>query len=183
MVHCSGATEVSVRAPSAALASLPGCTVSIEAAEPLQSRLRELTSQLGCRSTTLPPSAPLRYQASGAYASQYAVALLAEAAKLWASFGVSEEDAIKALLPLLRGTAAAIGKAGLVQGMPGPLSRGDVDTVHRHLDSLDAFDPAVAALYRQFALRTVTLADKKGVLTTEQQTRLQAWHGEGNKQR
>ncbi|MEI6304360.1 MAG: DUF2520 domain-containing protein [Betaproteobacteria bacterium] len=201
-VHCSGATEVAVLAPAAAqgaltggfhpmqtfadpeaaLASLSGCTVSIEADEPLHSRLKHLAALLGCRSITLPPGARVRYHASGAYASQYVVALLAEAAKLWASFGVGEEDAIRALLPLLRGTAASVEKAGLVQGMPGPLSRGDLDTVRRHLDSLDVFDPQLAALYRQLALRTISLADKKGALTAEQQSRLQAWFGEGSKQ-
>lgn len=199
VVHCSGATEVSVLAPAAArgaltggfhpmqtfadpaaaLATLPDCTVSIEAAEPLHSRLKDLATLLGCRAITLPAGARVRYHASGAYASQYVVALLAEATKLWASFGVSEKDAIKALLPLLRGTAAAVEKAGLVQGMPGPVSRGDIDTVRRHLDSLDALDPQVAALYRQLALRTVTIAEEKGALTAEKLAQLHAWLGSG----
>jgi predicted short-subunit dehydrogenase-like oxidoreductase (DUF2520 family) len=195
VVHCSGATEVAALAPAAAqgaqtggfhpmqtfadpeaaLASLPGCTVSIEATEPLLARLQALAALLGCRAITLPPGARVRYHASGAYASQYVVALLAEAAKLWASFGVKEEDAIKALLPLLRGTAASVERAGLVQGMPGPVSRGDLGTVRRHLDSLDAFDAQAAVLYRQLALRTVWLAEAKGVLTKEQLAQLQQW--------
>ena len=194
-VHCSGATEVSVLAsaaaqgaltggfhpmqtftdPDAALASLPGCTISIEAPEPLRARLQTLALLLGCRSITLPAGVRARYHASGAYASQYVVALLAEAVKLWASFGVSEEDAIRALLPLLRGTAASVERVGLVQGMPGPLSRGDLDTVRRHLDALAAFDPQMAALYRQLALRTVALAEAKDVLTVEQRAQLQTW--------
>jgi predicted short-subunit dehydrogenase-like oxidoreductase (DUF2520 family) len=197
VVHCSGATEVSVLAPAAAqgaqiggfhpmqtfadaeaaLASLPGCTVSLEAAQPLLARLQNLAALLGCRSITLPEGVRVRYHASGAYASQYVVALLAEAAKLWASFGIGEEDAIRALLPLLRGTAASVERAGLVQGMPGPVSRGDLGTVRRHLDSLDAFDPQAAALYRQLALRTVWLAQTKGVLNEEQLAQLREWLG------
>lgn len=194
-VHCSGATEVAALAPAAAmgaltggfhpmqtfadpeaaLASLPGCSVSIEAADPLHTRLKALASALGCRSITLPPGARVLYHASGAYASQYAVALLAEAAKLWATFGVGEADAIAALLPLLRGTAASVEKAGLANGMPGPVSRGDLDTVRRHLDALDAFDPQVASLYRQLALRTVPLAKVRGVLSAGQETQLSGW--------
>ncbi len=195
VVHCSGATEVAALAtaatqgaqtggfhplqtfadPEAALASLPGCTVSIEAAQPLLATLQALAALLGCRAITLPPGARVRYHASGAYASQYVVALLAEAAKLWASFGVAEADAIRALLPLLRGTAASVEKAGLVQGMPGPVSRGDLVTVKRHLDTLDAFDAGAAGLYRQLALRTVWLAEARGVLNEEQLAQLQQW--------
>lgn len=195
VVHCSGATEVSALAPAAAqgaltggfhpmqtfadpeaaLASLPGCTIAIEAAQALAAQLTSLAAALGCRTITLPAGARVLYHASGAYASQYAVALLAEAAKLWASFGVSEENAIAALLPLLRGTAAAVEKAGLVKGMPGPVSRGDIDTVRRHLIALDAFEPQVASLYRQLALRTVPLAQARGALSTEQETQLRAW--------
>ncbi len=197
-VHCSGATEVAALAPAAAmgamtggfhpmqtfadpeaaLASLPGCTVTIEADEPLHSHLKALAAALDCRSITLPAGARVLYHASGAYASQYAVALLAEAAKLWASFGVGEADAIAALLPLLRGTAASVEKAGLAYGMPGPVSRGDLDTVRRHLDALDAFDAQAALLYRQLALRTVTLAKTRGVLSEEQETRLNRWLGQ-----
>jgi predicted short-subunit dehydrogenase-like oxidoreductase (DUF2520 family) len=196
-VHCSGATEIATLAPAAAqgaltggfhpmqtfadpqaaLASLPGCTISIEAPEPLHTCLETLASRLECRSITLPAGARVLYHASGAYASQYVVALLAEAVKIWASFGVGEEDAIKALLPLLRGTAAAVGQAGLVQGMPGPVSRGDTDTVRRHLEALAVFDPAAASLYRTLALRTVPLADARGALSETQHRTLLALLG------
>jgi predicted short-subunit dehydrogenase-like oxidoreductase (DUF2520 family) len=57
------------------------------------------------------------------------------------------------------------------------VSRGDLGTVRRHLDSLDAFDPQAAALYRQLALRTVWLAQTKGVLNEEQLAQLREWLG------
>jgi predicted short-subunit dehydrogenase-like oxidoreductase (DUF2520 family) len=186
-VHCSGATEVSALAaaaaqgaqtggfhpmqtftdPEAALASLPGCTVAIEAGEPLHAQLKDLAALLGCRAMHLPPGARVRYHAAGAYASQYLVALLAEAAEIWKSFGASEQDAIAALLPLARGTLASVERAGLAQGMPGPVSRGDLGTVRRHLEALRALDPDIAALYCELALRTLPLAQARGTLSAE----------------
>jgi predicted short-subunit dehydrogenase-like oxidoreductase (DUF2520 family) len=74
-VHCSGATEVAALAaaaregasiggfhpmqtfgdPEVAVASLPGCTVTIEAAEPLNGILVALAQHLECRVNRLPP--------------------------------------------------------------------------------------------------------------------------------
>ena len=84
--------------------------------------------------------------------------LLAEGARIWGSWGGSEQDALRALLPLLRGTISAIESAGLENGMPGPVSRGDVETVARHVEALTAMDPEVVALYRALCRRTVPIA-------------------------
>jgi predicted short-subunit dehydrogenase-like oxidoreductase (DUF2520 family) len=149
VVHCSGATEVTALAPAAAsgafiggfhpmqafadpdaaLASLPGCTISIEAQDSrLAATLEMLAARMQCRSIRLPPGCRVRYHASGGYASQFVNVLLREATDIWKTFGVAEEDAVRALLPLLKGTIAAIENAGVAGGMPGPVSRGDAGT-------------------------------------------------------
>jgi carbonic anhydrase/acetyltransferase-like protein (isoleucine patch superfamily) len=117
VVHCSGATEVSVLAPAeqagartggfhpmqaftdpqAALASLPGCTIAIEARDAtLAEGLDALAVSLGCRAMRLPPGCRARYHASGGYASQFVNVLMREATDIWKSFGVSEADAVRA---------------------------------------------------------------------------------------
>jgi len=189
VVHCSGATEVAALAPAAAagaltggfhpmqafadpdaaLASLPGCTISIEAGDAgLAAALDAMAARIGCRSIRLPPGCRARYHASGGYASQFVNALLREATDIWKSFGIAEEDAVRALLPLLKGTLASIEQAGVAGGMPGPVSRGDAGTIRRHVEDLRALGGETLDLYCQLAGRTVALAVEKGSLSAEQ---------------
>ncbi len=182
VVHCSGATEISALDkaardgaqtggfhpmqtfgdPQAAARSLPGCVITIEAQDELQQLLSTLAGQLGCTVNALPPGMRGRYHAAGAYGSQFANVLLAEAVRIWQSWGASEEDALRALLPLLKGTIVSIESIGLAKGMPGPVSRGDTSTVAGHVKALSGVDAEVASLYRELCRRSVPLAQRAG---------------------
>lgn len=178
VVHCSGATEVSALAsaaqagamtggfhplqtfadPDAALRTLPGCMITIEAPAPFEDQLAALATRLGCRVNRLPPGARPLYHAAAGYASQFINALLGDAVRMWQSWGATEADALHALLPLVRGTLASIANSGLPAGMPGPVSRGDVASVTGHVAAVQAFDPKAMPLYTELCLRTVELA-------------------------
>lgn len=178
VVHCSGATEIAAldaaaRAgaitggfhplqtfgdPLAAAASLPGCTITIEAPQPLDAELVALATALGCPVNRLPPGARGLYHGAAGYASQFVNVLLHEAAQMWKSWGASEEQAVRALLPLVQGTLASIAHAGVAAGMPGPVSRGDVDSIRKHVGAIGALDPVALGLYRELCGRTVGIA-------------------------
>ncbi len=130
VVHCSGATEVDAlyhareqgaaigglhpmqtfgADPEAAACSLAGCTVTIEAEDAaLEWRLVVLAERLGCAVNRLPPGMRARYHAAAGYASQFVNALLADAARVWATWGASEAHTVHALLPLARGGIDAV---------------------------------------------------------------------------
>ena len=191
VVHCSGATAVAVLQPAAdagaliggfhpmqsfgadpgaAVASLPGCTVAIEAAAPLDTLLQDLARRLGCAGISLPPQARVRYHASGGYASQHVHALLADAVRLWQSWGATEQQALDALLPLLRGTLESLARSGVAAGMPGPVSRGDAGTVRLHRQALESVDPEMRELYDRLCRRGVLLARRAGRLDAQTAT-------------
>lgn len=183
-VHCSGATSLealrsAARAgawtggfhpmqafgdPQAALETLPGCTVAVEATSPLEAWLNALALRIGCIPLTLPPGARARYHAAGGYASQFIHVLLAEAVRIWQSWGATEDEAMAALLPLLRGTVQSLERRGLAPGMPGPVSRGDTDTIRAHRWALHGIDADTGDLYDQLAWRSVALARQAGKL-------------------
>lgn len=186
VVHCSGATPVSVLEPAsqagaviggfhpmqsfgadvqAACDSLPGCTVAIEAADDILAQwLDLLAARLGCVPLRLPEGARARYHAAGGYASQHVYVLLGEAVRLWQSWGASEREALDALLPLLRGTVESLKHSGLAAGMPGPVSRGDSGTIRRHRQALEAVDPEMRDLYDRLCTRGVALIRQSGRL-------------------
>lgn len=182
VVHCSGATEVSALAkaasdgaliggfhpmqtfgdPEAARRSLPGCTITIEAQLPLYDVLHQIATRLECRVNLLPPGMRGRYHAAAGYASQFINVILREASLIWQSWGATEDDAVAALLPLVAGTLASIEGAGLARGMPGPVSRGDVVSIEKHLDSLSALPAPLQQLYREMCVRSIALGIEAG---------------------
>lgn len=187
VVHCSGATEVEALAPAAergayigglhplqtiadpevAMHSLRGATITIEAEEPLRSVLSAMASQLGGRLLSLPPGSRGLYHASGHYVGPFVLALLCEALSIWQQFGVSQEDALASLMPLLRGSVDSFEHAGLVGAMAGPIARGDIDTVRKHLTEITRFSPAMAHLYAHLAILTLPLALERGSLAPD----------------
>ncbi len=184
VVHCSGVTEVAALDaakaqgaltggfhpmqtfgdPEAAARSLPGCTITVEAPEPLDALLVALAERLQCRVNRLPPGMRARYHAAAGYTSQFVNVLFAEAARLWAGWGASEAQAVEALLPLARGTLAAIGAAGIARAMPGPVSRGDLGSIEKHLAALAPMGEDTLALYRALCRATVPLALERGAI-------------------
>lgn len=104
------------------------------------------------------------YHASAYYVGPFLIALLKEGVELWKSFGASEADALRAMMPLLRGTVSAVLDGGLANGMGGCVARGDVGTIVKHLAALDNRFPLCGALYRELALRTVPLGIERGTL-------------------
>jgi len=184
VVHCSGATEVDALAsarsanalvggfhpmqmfanPDVALAGLRGCTVGIEAEQPLRDTLERLAQSIGCVPFVLPAGIRPLYHASAYYVGPFLIALLHEGTKLWQRFGATPPQALQAMVPLLRGTLAAVLDAGLARGMGGCVARGDIGTITRHLEALDAAEPAAGTLYRELALRNVPLGIERGTL-------------------
>jgi predicted short-subunit dehydrogenase-like oxidoreductase (DUF2520 family) len=194
VVHCSGATEVSVLAPAQRCGALvggfhplqifsdparavdliAGSSVTIEAPPALEATLRGLADLLGMRVLTLPPGARALYHGGASFAASLLLSMLKEAVDAWRAFGIDEEDALRALLPLAEGTLAAAAKKGLAGALSGPVSRGDAGVVGRHLQALDALGPAHGALYRQLSAGQLQLARESGRLQEAQLAALQA---------
>lgn len=184
VVHCSGATEVSVLAPAAqsgamtggfhplqifsdperAVDLIAGSSVAIEGPPPLEARLRQIASRLGMDCIVLPPGARARYHGGASFAASFLLSMLHEAAAVWASFGVDEASALKALLPLARGTLDAAQAKGIAPAQAGPVSRGDAGVVRRHIEAMQALGGEHADFYREITRRQIGLAAMNGRL-------------------
>jgi predicted short-subunit dehydrogenase-like oxidoreductase (DUF2520 family) len=76
------------------------------------------------------------YHAWGMFISPLFIALLAAAERVANAAGFSRHDARKRMLPILRRTLSNYERMGAPQSFSGPIVRGDVDTVSRHLKEL-----------------------------------------------
>lgn len=181
-IHCSGATELIVLSSAAdtgasiggfhplqsftdvaaAMRTLPGCTVAIEATEPLLGTLTALANALGCHPLLLPPGSRALYHAAATFASGYLAVLMNEGVALYEAAGLRREDAVRALAPLTRGTLAAIELNGPIKALSGAVARADIGTVERHIEALRQRAPSQLPIYLALARRAVPVAEAKG---------------------
>lgn len=101
------------------------------------------------------------YHAAAAMASNLVVALVDAAAELLGQAGVAEPEALGALVPLALGSLGNVAELGAASGLTGPVRRGDVATVERHLRALGGA-PELLAIYRTLGRRAVDIARRAG---------------------
>jgi predicted short-subunit dehydrogenase-like oxidoreductase (DUF2520 family) len=151
--------------------ALRGIAIAVEAAGLMRDRLSDIARSLGARPIVLAPGSKARYHAGATIASNYLITLASCAVELLESAGLSQEEALASLVPLMRGTLANLSELGLPAALTGPIARGDARTVSRHEQALESF-PEIADIYESLGRRTVTLARERGQLHPEQLRRL-----------
>jgi predicted short-subunit dehydrogenase-like oxidoreductase (DUF2520 family) len=117
----------------------------------------QLAGELGLRALPLPESARPLPHAACVLASNYVVTLVASAVDLLARAGISRDDAVVALEPLVQQTVANAFREGGELRPTGPVARGDAGTIVRHLEALAATDPELGVLYRVLGQATLPL--------------------------
>jgi predicted short-subunit dehydrogenase-like oxidoreductase (DUF2520 family) len=188
VVHCSGADSTAIlkkaREDGAnvgvfhplqtfagvqqAIENIPGTTFAIEAEEPLRTTLKEMAQALGGSWIQIKAEDKAAYHAAAVFASNYFVTLVKMAADLWQTFEIPPDQAIKALLPLIRGTLHNIETIGLPQCLTGPVARGDIGTIRKHLNEISQKTPALLSAYKELSLQTIPIALAKGTINVRQ---------------
>ena len=182
-VHCSGAADLDLLGKAAAEGALVGgfhplrmfgepgksfdmrgCAIAIAGAEPLARELERLARAIGARPLRLPEGGRALYHAAANFSGAFVVALIVETVALWKKLGIAERDALRALLPLLRGSVDNVEKLGTAGALGSVVARGDAGTIRRHLEALAKTAPESLDLYRLLSLRTIPLALAKGTL-------------------
>jgi predicted short-subunit dehydrogenase-like oxidoreductase (DUF2520 family) len=142
--------------------SLMGITFSVEAREPLLSVLKKMAVALGGKCMVLAPEDRALYHASAVMVCNYLVTLVKLSIDLWSDFGLSREDAVRSLAPLIKGTINNLETVGLPGCLSGPISRGDAGTIEKHLAALSENYPDVIRTYVDLGLQTIPIALEKG---------------------
>jgi predicted short-subunit dehydrogenase-like oxidoreductase (DUF2520 family) len=105
------------------------------------------------------------YHAGAVAVSNYFVGLVDYGLKFYQALGATGEDALQAVLPLIRGTLHNIETLGIPDALTGPILRGDTQTVRDHLEAMRRRTPELVSLYKELARHTVSVARKKGGIT------------------
>jgi predicted short-subunit dehydrogenase-like oxidoreductase (DUF2520 family) len=185
VLHCSGAL------PSTILATAKDCGASVGSMHPLQSfasadykynpfqginisiegehdavkAAEKVAMDLGGTSITILTEAKTLYHASAVVASNYLVTLLDLAFRLIGAAGITGQDAFNVLKPLIDGTLSNVEKVGIPEALTGPIVRGDVETVERHVEAIELKIPELIALYKTLGFHTVDIATARGTIS------------------
>jgi predicted short-subunit dehydrogenase-like oxidoreductase (DUF2520 family) len=152
--------------------NIPGSYFRIEADPEAAQTARELVTALGGIELKLPKwgsdaaSAAL-YHAGAVAVSNFFVALVDFGLRYYETLGADRKEALKAVLPLIKGTLANIESAGIPDALTGPIMRGDIDTVRGHLEAMKARAPELLSLYRELGRQTVAVAREKNSITPQ----------------
>lgn len=122
--------------PDSGAERIAGSYAAIAGPDALQDDLRRLAEHIGVNAVVLDESQWPAYHAAAVLASNALLGLLNTGREILAKAGLPEGDAEKMLLPLVQGTLSNAREHGLEAALTGPVVRGDVGTIKRHLETL-----------------------------------------------
>jgi len=100
------------------------------------------------------------YHSAACIASNYLITLLDAAQELLIKCGIERDQVSTLLLPLVQASLENMHQLGSEQGLTGPIVRGDVGTVAKHIDALQSNAPELLPLYLQMGKITTALSQK-----------------------
>ncbi|MGH9580900.1 MAG: Rossmann-like and DUF2520 domain-containing protein, partial [Terriglobales bacterium] len=166
--HCSGALSSELLAPlqrrgaavaslhpmmtfvSAAPAALRGVSFALEGDPAAVALARRMVRDLGGHVLAVSPAAKTLYHAFGHFSSPQLVSLLAAAEAVAGAAGLRRFQVRRAMEPIVRQTLENYFRGGAAAAFSGPLARGNVETVRRHLRALRRL-PRARAIYATLA--------------------------------
>jgi len=152
--------------------TLPGSYFRVEADPEVLERARLVVAAMVGIELALPDWKPdadsmALYHAGAVAVSNYFVALVDYGLKFYQALGANKQEALKAVLPLIRGTLHNVETLGIPDALTGPIVRGDIETVRDHLNAIRKRAPELLDLYRELAKHTLTVAKDRRSLTRE----------------
>ena len=178
-LHCSGSMGLEVLAPlqregahvgslhplqsfAGGATELAGVYMAMDGDEAACAAAQQIATTVGGHPFQVPAAERAAYHAAACICSNYAVAVEALAQGLMSRWLGNEEAAWQALLPLFKGTAANLQSTTSPRTvLTGPIARGDVNTVEKHLAVLP---PDLVDVYCSLGLATTKLALANGTI-------------------
>lgn len=178
VIHTSGSLPSSILAPfrshGAPLLSLhpitsfpatdseidpfEGCVVSLEGTPTAREIGRSLVDRIRATPIEVTPDQKNVIHVAASIAANFSTTLASVADHLLSNAAVESHHARTILATLLRSVAENLSRNDPSEALTGPIVRGDVEIVRRHLDTLGQGSEADVHLYRVLGLRTVELA-------------------------
>ncbi len=145
-----------LKAVSATTRSFKGTFFDLEGREEAVIHLEHLVQKIGAKSIRVTPEEKMLLHISAVMASNYTVTLSDLALRISANNKISERELLDALLPLMESSIENLQELNPAEALTGPISRGDIQTVQKHLKLLQD-KPDLLSIYKHLGLLTLEL--------------------------
>lgn len=147
--------------PAAVAADFAGTFCGIEGDPPALALLTPALQAIGAQPVPIDAAAKTVYHAAAVFASNYLVTVLDAALRAYQAAGIPEPVARQLARPLAAESMANVFRLGAATALSGPIARGDLATVARQQQAVDAWDAPTGALYQALVAPTTALARRK----------------------
>ena len=144
--------------------SFKNIAFAIEGEAPLTENLKDIATNLGGFHVEIDPAYKPLYHASGFLVCGLMIGLIQQSIKLWEIMDYTEDQALNVLVHIMRSTIESISQLGVSDSLTGPIARGDIGTITKHLDIIAIYSPETLPMYCHLALSTVDIATQKGLI-------------------
>ena len=159
--------------------SLAGVPFAIEGDSAAVRRVRSIVKNLGGRVYSIRKEDKAAYHAWGTFASPLLTTLLVTSEHVAAGAGVKPKAAKKMMLPMILQTVANYAAFEAARAFSGPIIRGDLETVKRHLRTLRRL-PVAQDVYLSLARAALAYLPGKNKSALERTLKLSARNRSGN---
>lgn len=150
-----------------AIENLPGSVFSIEGDKAAYGAAVCIVESLGGEYFFIDRKAKPLYHAGACVVSNYLVTLLDFGMKFLQTTGIPASMASRALMPLVHGTIKNVENIGIPNALTGPIARGDISTITKHLECMEEMAPELVKLYTLLGFYTSPIAQQKGTIDEE----------------
>lgn len=160
--------------PEASIEQFEGTWCALEGDSAATRILRQAVETIGGKLIPIAPHQKTLYHAGAVMACNYFVALLDVSLDILRTAGITREQGAALLTPILRTTVDNVLEQGVENAMTGPISRGDVEIIERHIKELERLGPESVSVYRELGRATLAVAERRKELAAQDIKRMQA---------
>ncbi|WCK56760.1 DUF2520 domain-containing protein [Aneurinibacillus sp. Ricciae_BoGa-3] len=144
--------------PQTGVELLSSAYFSLEGTEQAKKWLGEMLANLKNPFFVITAAQKSLYHAAASIVSNALVSVVDYGFLLMETAGIDEETARRALMPLIEGSVRNVRDRGTVEGLTGPIVRGDFGTIEGHINAIHAKAPELLDEYKQLARMTLKTA-------------------------
>ena len=149
-----------------------GITIGMDGSARALGAAQHLAVELLAVSVSIDPQKRALYHAAAVMAGNHAITILSTAGDLWELAAGNRQSFVDSLGPLTRQSVFNALEKGPESALTGPVVRGDVETIRRHLEALSDYASHLLPMYGAVLTETVHLAMCSGRLAPDSAVKL-----------